>query len=210
MASDEYAGLLEEYSAHSAEYDRKWAFYNDAVLTAALKRMRLTGDERVLDVACGTGLLAGLLREQWPDLRITGVDICESMLDVARKRLPENERVQWLHGKAEELPVEAERYDVLVCTNSFHYFRRPESAIREFHRVLKPGGTLLIVDWSRDYLACRLCELWLRFTDPAHHTMYGVENCTDLVRAGPFDVRRRGRFKINWLWGMMHIEAVKP
>ena len=70
-------------------------------------------------------------------------------------------------------------------------------------RVLRPGGQLVITDWCDDYLACRICDWYLRIFSAAHYRTYGVRQCRTLLeRAGARGVAVQ-RYKINWLWGLM-------
>src|SRR5215471_6406351 len=81
-------------------------------------------------------------------------------------------QVFWAQAEAGRLPLADATFDSVVCANSFHYFRLPVGALREMGRVLRPGGSLVLVDWCDDYLTCKLCSLWLRLTDPAFYRTY--------------------------------------
>lgn len=68
------------YDRLAPDYDRRWKFYVDATLRAVMETARFEGSERVLDLACGTGALEMRLLEQWPELRMVGVDVSLGML----------------------------------------------------------------------------------------------------------------------------------
>lgn len=72
-------------------------------------------------------------------------------------------------------------------------------------RVLRPGGTLLLIDWCDDYLSCKLCSYWLRISDAAFYRTYSLHSCDDLLRAAQFEMMSSERFRINWLWGLMRL-----
>lgn len=95
---------------------------------------------RIADIACGTGVLtARIERDLNPD-KIYGVDMSEGMLDKARTK---STGVSWMHGPAEQLPFEDQSVDAVVTTTAFHFFNQP-AALREFHRVLTPGGLVAV------------------------------------------------------------------
>jgi hypothetical protein len=75
-------------------------------------------------------------------------------------------------------------------------------------RVLAPGGKILITDWCDDYLACRLCSLYLRWSGAAFHRIYSAGECRDLFAGSGYSTRVE-RYKISWLWGLMTATAVK-
>lgn len=73
-----------------------------------------------------------------------GVDMSDGMLAQARAR---SQRVQWLKGPAEHLRFDDGALDAVVTTSAFHFFDQP-AAVREFHRVLAPGGLAMVVALS--------------------------------------------------------------
>lgn len=164
--------------------------------------IRFQGDETVLDVACGTGELERRLLDRWPGLRILGADLSFGMLDQAVSK-EHRHRVGWLQAESIRLPFPEESFDCCICANSFHYFRSPHACLAEIRRVLRPAGTLILVDWCDDYLSCKLCSFWLRFTQRAFYRMYSRQSCHRLIERAGFRVQRFERFRINWLWGLM-------
>ncbi|MBU3749290.1 MAG: methyltransferase domain-containing protein [Mycobacterium sp.] len=103
-------------------------------------KLRAAGSRRIADIACGTGILtARICNELRPD-EIYGVDMSDGMLEQAKAR---SSRVRWMKGPAERLPFEDGALDAVVTTSAFHFFDQP-AAMREFHRVLAPGGLVAV------------------------------------------------------------------
>jgi ubiquinone/menaquinone biosynthesis C-methylase UbiE len=84
------------------------------------------------------------------------------------------------------------------------------AALREMGRVLKRGGKLVITDWCDDYLACRLCNIYLRITNRAYYRTYRQEECLHVLDAAGYGNVEIERYKISWLWGLMSAVATRP
>jgi SAM-dependent methyltransferase len=100
----------------------------------------------VLDVACGTGVLAReAARRVQPGGAVTGLDRNDGMLVVARRKAPE---IEWRQGLAEALPFADDRFDAVVSQFGLMFFDDRVSALSEMWRVLKPGGELAVAVWD--------------------------------------------------------------
>lgn len=193
--------VVKEYAAQARDYDRTWSFYIEATTQETLKRLPVSAGTSVLDVGCGTGELLRRLRAKYPQAALAGLDPVEEMLAIARGKLAGSEDLRI--GYADALPWPAASFDIVVSCNMFHYITHPVEALREMGRVLRPGGVLVMTDWCDDYLACRLCNLYLRLTNRAFYRTYRQAECRDLFHAAGYGDVRIDRYKISWLWGLM-------
>jgi ubiquinone/menaquinone biosynthesis C-methylase UbiE len=106
---------------------------------------------RVLDVACGTGAASrAAARTAGPDGSVTGVDLGEPTLAVARSFAAEDGAapITFVQADATALPVEDASFDVAICQQGFQFFPDKPTALAEMRRALKPGGRLAIATWT--------------------------------------------------------------
>jgi SAM-dependent methyltransferase len=103
--------------------------------------------ERVLDLACGTGILARLVAQRiGKGGRVVGLDLNQGMLAVARSIAPADP-VEWQEASALSLPFEPGSFDVVVCQQGLQFFPDRPLALAEMRRVLRPGGRVGISTW---------------------------------------------------------------
>jgi ubiquinone/menaquinone biosynthesis C-methylase UbiE len=104
----------------------------------------------VLEVAPGPGFLA-IEMARSGKLHVTGLDISKTFVELARKNAAQaGVRVDFRAGNASEMPFAENSFDLLVCRAAFKNFSEPQKALREMRRVLRPGGTGVIIDLRRD------------------------------------------------------------
>lgn len=124
---------------------------------------RIAPGEHVLDVGCGTGVLAMAAAElALPSGRVVGLDASEEMLGVARGK---SSTVEWVHGRAEALPFDDASFDKVLSQFALMLFERPSHALTQMWRVLRPRGRMSVavpdrLENSPGYLA--LTELLQR------------------------------------------------
>ena len=107
--------------------------------------------DNVLDVGCGTGPVIELLSKKYPEKHFVGLDITSAMIEVAQsKKLP---NAEFIVGDAENLPFGDGGFDAVLCANSFHHYPNPGAFLREAHRVLRPGGKLVLRDYTSNDFA---------------------------------------------------------
>ena len=102
--------------------------------------------QRVLDVACGTGILARAAAERvGASGSVVGLDINDGMLTVAARKAPQ---IEWRQGQAEALPFEDGHFDAVVSQFGLMFFEDRPAALAEMLRVLRPGGHLAVAVWD--------------------------------------------------------------
>ena len=106
--------------------------------------------ERVLDLACGTGVIARLAASKTgPAGKVTGLDLNAGMLDVARSLAPPSgAAITWVEGSAMATGLPDASFDVVLCQQGFQFFPDHAAALGEMHRVLVPGGRILLSVWK--------------------------------------------------------------
>ena len=111
-----------------------------------IKRALVWKGDRVLDIACGTGVVA--CRIAGTGAKVTGLDNDPSRLEVARKRADqESVRVTWREGSGEALPFRAPEFELVTCQQGLQFMTDRAKATREMRRVLVPGGRAVLSCW---------------------------------------------------------------
>ncbi len=141
MTTRPATSLYEQYAASGAEsYERHFVpAIGEPVARRLVDAARPAPGERVLDVACGTGVVARLVVDAvGPDGRVVGLDANPGMLEVARIASPEG--IDWHVAPAEDMPLPDETFDLALCSMGLQFFPDKLHALRETRRVLAPGG----------------------------------------------------------------------
>jgi demethylmenaquinone methyltransferase/2-methoxy-6-polyprenyl-1,4-benzoquinol methylase len=144
-------GLLEDkararlfYKYLSKVYDRVNPFvWNEAMRDEAVGMLDLSGDERVLDVGCGTGFATEALLGAADEVH--GLDQSVHQLEQAWAKLGKHDPVRFALGDAERLPYADDSFDVVWSSGSIEYWPNPVVALAELRRVARPGGQVLVV-----------------------------------------------------------------
>jgi demethylmenaquinone methyltransferase / 2-methoxy-6-polyprenyl-1,4-benzoquinol methylase len=153
---------LEMFSKLPGSYDEvaaAFSFFQDQRWRkAAVEAVKARPGERVLDVACGTGLISAALVRRW-DCRVVGLDQSAAMLARAQRRAGADpllaERTRFLEGEAEALPFAAGEFDHLTFAYLLRYVEDPGATLRELARVVRPGGRVSSLEF------CVPSGIWL-------------------------------------------------
>src|SRR5256885_7567007 len=151
-----------------AEFKQKqregWSHFHPlAAMTTppAAKLVKFAGikaGQRVLDVACGTGVVAVTCAQR--GARVTGLDLTPELLETARENAKlAGVEVDFHEGDAEQLPFPDSEFDAVLSQFGHMFAPRPEVAVAEMLRVLKPGGTIAFSTWPPDLFVGRMFAL---------------------------------------------------
>ena len=147
------------FDERAAGYDQGWLgrlHHDIADQTAEIALTASATPERVLDVGCGSGYLLRLLASRCPGVvELAGVDAAPGMIKVAAASallIPGDERLRFSVGVAEHLPFRDGSFDLVVSVTSFDHWSDQQAGLAECHRVLVPGGHLVLVDQFSGWL----------------------------------------------------------
>ena len=117
----------------------------------SLKLLNIEDGSNVLDICTGTGDLAFFINKINPNLNITGIDFSEKMLEIARaKQKDYQNNMKFFLADGRELPFEDDTFDIVTIGFGLRNIENYERVISEIHRVLKPKGQILNLDFSCD------------------------------------------------------------
>ena len=163
--------------------------------------------QRVLDVACGTGVVA--VTAARAGARVAGLDLTPELIERARQksRIADGE-VEWHVGDVEELPFEDATFDAVVSQFGHMFAPRPEVAVSEMLRVLKRGGTIAFSTWPPELTVGRLFALTSRYLPPPP-----IEVPPPPLWGDPQTVRQRLGSAVKDIVfdrGTVHVPALSP
>src|SRR5262245_36269172 len=141
----------------------------EAITTSSAARLvahaRIRPGHHVLDVACGTGVVA--ITAARAGARVTALDLTPELLARARENARVAEvQVDWHEGDVEQLPFPDASFDVVVSQYGHMFAPRPEVAVAEMLRVLQPGGTIAFSTWPPETVVGRTFPVAARYMPP--------------------------------------------
>ncbi len=151
--------ITTHYTVGSEGYRDWWAPVLDHLAGPTLDALPIPpGAPLILDLGCGTGMASRRLAPRLPaDARLVAGDLVPAMLAQARQLAPKIPVVQF---DAVRLPFPDRTFDLVVCTFALHHIREQRRTLGEAHRVLKPGGRLLVITWGADKSDCPAETAW--------------------------------------------------
>ena len=207
-------------------YNTRWLRFNTRTLTETLSTIDITALRsiqeqqrrfpRVLDVACGTGLLLKQLLAQVPDIEAYGLDASAYMLAQAQAALKDQPHVhlecmQIDPGMASNLPYAQENFDLITCTNALHDMPEAVVLLVGLGKLLAPGGQLVVEDFAprEPRLFWGAFEWFLQRIEGNSVHAYTLNEALSLCEQVGLHVAEEKGFIIDWLWHGWAVRAYK-
>lgn len=190
MRDDLKTRVQSQFGAAADDYATSDVHARGESLAALLELARPAPDWTVLDVAAGAGHTAFALAPHVS--RAVAVDLTEAMVrktvELAAARKLRN--VRGTRADAERLPFAAASFDAVACRLAFHHFPHPGDALREFRRVLRPGGVLALADSITvdEPGAAAWYNTYEKIRDPSHHRVLSLAGLRELLAAAGFRI----------------------
>lgn len=177
-------------------------FYEDAARYFDLVELIIKcSPKKVLDVGCGSGYIAKLLKSRLPELTIDGIDISKIALQRAEEHLHESWR---LNIDKEDLPLESDRYDTVICIEVLEHLYDPEHALNEIYRVLRSDGygvlTVPNLTYWRFRLDLSIGRVPLPAADPRHLHQYDLARFKEALLKVGFKIIEMSGHGVRFSW----------
>jgi ubiquinone/menaquinone biosynthesis C-methylase UbiE len=195
--------LRRRYDRLANGYDQRWRRYITGILTFLKSWVSIPPRAAVLDIGCGTAEFERLVLQEHPEQRMVGVDVSEKMLELARQKCEAYPNVTFCNASASALPFPDHQFDVVVSASALHYFQEPDASLAEMRRVVKPGGSVVILDWCKDYISCRLFDIVLKMIEPGYERCFTERQLDRLLASAQFDIQCAKRVRFGLVWGLM-------
>lgn len=132
----------------------------------------------ILDVGCGTGEILNILSKS--NYNLYGIDISENMLKKAKTKLKNSAKLTV--GDSEHLPYEDNKFDIIICNDSFHHYPNPLKALNEMKRVLKKGGKIIIGDCYQPIIFRQIMNMFIKFSKEGDVKIYSRKEFTKMLK----------------------------
>ncbi len=209
-------------------YNQRWKVFSEKTHAAVrsvidfaqLEKICKTREHppRILDAACGTGLLLKQLAHLIPCAELYGVDASEDMLTQARLSIKGDSTARFIHaslraGEKAGLPYEAASFDLITCANALHNVNDPVEVLRGLAELLAPQGQFVIEDYARRGFPFpwRIFEWVTRRIDPQHVRAYTLSEAQHLCQRAGLRVVVAQNFPIDVVWRgwIMRVDATQ-
>ncbi|MBY0473551.1 MAG: methyltransferase domain-containing protein [Nitrosomonas sp.] len=156
----------------------RWFFPESGIHANLIAQAHIEPEQTVLDVGCGTGTLTLLIKQAHPSVAMYGLDIDVEILQIAqRKARQAAQNILWQQGSATGLPYPDQSFDHVCASLLLHHLTRQDKQLmlREALRVLKPGGTLHVVDFDTPHdFGMQLISWLMRWFEEIHDNVLGL------------------------------------
>ena len=177
--------ILDQFSRQAVPFSRKVpAHSNKAAFTLIIKTAGIRKNDKVLDVACGPGMLSAAIAQKAG--HVTGIDLVPSMIKQARllQREKKLSNMDWKLGDVYNLPFTNTSFTAAVTRFSFHHFLKPPAVLNEMVRVTRPKGRVAVVDvFTRSQKHSHLHNRVEKLRDDSHVKALSLSELKNMFKA---------------------------
>lgn len=195
------------YDRLSKKYDKGYSAYLKHTHGKFIEQLTFLSGDKILDLSGGTGILAKKILQNFPDVNITVNDPSDGMLKIAKNRLKAYDQTIFTNYPAEEIPFEENRFDHVLCLNSFHYYTDQRSVMSSIRNVLKSGGTINILDWNREGWF-HLPNTIISLLSPENINTRSLGEMKNLVTECGLEIQSEESWSFRF-WKFFYVEAIR-
>lgn len=201
--------VSDEYRQLANSYDKRWSAYLQHTHEMALRYLRPEPGDTILDCSGGTGKFAEHL-VSIPETQVVITDFSRAMLDEAEKKFQSKiQCIELIETDSHSLPFASGRFNKIYNLNSLHFYESADTVLDEMARVLSPGGSLLVLDWSSDTIIFRLIEKFMRVMGKPFGKVFSRLELEESVKRKGFNILQSHNWSW-WGWSFALIVAEKP
>lgn len=196
------------YDKLADRYDKQYQSYLRHTHEKFLSKLELSSTDEVLDCSAGTGLLAQeIINKYGIPNRLVLNDPSPKMQERAKYRLRYKKKVEFTSHFSEELPFAENSFTQIICLNSFHYYTNQYRVLENFNKVLKPGGTLWMLDWNRTG-SFKIANKFIDWLSPENINSRTLNELKSLLSNQNFEVIDEDTWGYRW-WNFLFVRSVQ-
>jgi ubiquinone/menaquinone biosynthesis C-methylase UbiE len=162
------AKILDQFTKQAVPFSRKAEHFGEDTMRLTMETTGVAPDDRVLDVACGPGLVACAFADV--ARHVTGIDIVPAMIEQAKQRQLGMglANMTWVVGDILPLPFEDGAFSLVLSRYAFHHVLEPAAVLHEMTRVCAPGGRVAVIDFDMEPAKAGAFDHMEQLRDPSH------------------------------------------
>ncbi|HZQ51868.1 MAG TPA: methyltransferase domain-containing protein [Bryobacteraceae bacterium] len=189
--------ILDQFTRQAQPFAAAPAHSDEDSLRILAEAVDVMPEDRVLDVACGPGIVACMLAARAQ--HVTGIDMVPAMLEEARNLQARKglENLSWKLGEAMNLPFEDESFSLVISRYSFHHLLEPAQVLKEMTRVCRRGGRVAVADVTPDADKAQAYDELEKLRDPSHTQVVPVERFQALGEEQGLELRKLTSYRLE-------------
>jgi len=173
--------IIDQFTRQAVHYSHMPGHNDEESLRLLMHLVGISGQDTVLDVACGSGIVACAFATMAS--QVTGIDLTPAMLEQAQALAQQRglSNLSWRQGDIERLPFADDSFSIVLSRYAFHHFLKPGLVLSEMARVCCPGGKVLIADAALPPEKIDGYNHFEKLLDPSHHRALTLDEFRSLV-----------------------------